>query len=582
MSKHSRLKSERDRLELFKRFTEEALADNPSLTRSEAEVFAAKQMPEAHRANPHYEAAFLETAPSSLAVPRKFVNSAVEIKAMFKEPTLAWLFHYLQQGKRGRPAARALIAAILFHMANFGRPDAINSRRHFTGTSANDWAYDFPKGPHSDSAYYDSIKQMAYSHLPGATIHVNLDLLDRMASLVDPETGQLRHPDAFRRCAVDGTLIEADLPQNPVGGRSQRDRKRKVRFAAGPERQMADFVVHGFETGSEPTDGGKGSGGIRKSVFGYNLVVIACMDLGLPVIWMLIPAATPERNALHRMLECLYELRPNFPMEYLVGDGHYSMPFDLTGELYFKYGIHGCFPVLNKPSDNKWAETNGIPECKHGLMKFEKEGEVWGSAKRRKYGMAPGVYPKQTRPRFRWKCRNGKCRSVETIMPNDWNLNTYLHHGGGHKRAAMRAALTTRRNIIESLFSQLKHSGPGSKWPGRARWANDDGMRWLTSLALLTMTAKRLAHESGAYAEAFEEARELGYLAERERMKVPGVKRSGVALMDPPSGMAEPEAPSTWDGEYLTPDDEEFIPKDIDLYSDKPDRDEFARDVPPV
>lgn len=577
-----RLASERRRAELLGRYVLEALANDPTLTQAGAEAIAKSRMPPEGAGNPHYESAFLETAPSSLTVPRKKTNSAVEINAMFRDPGMSWLFRYLQQERRGRPGSRSLTAATLFQMANFGRPDVINTRRNFTGSGPFDWAYGNPKGPSADSAFYESIKQMTRRHRSGATIHVNLDLLDRIASLKDPSSGKLLHPDAFKRCVVDGTQIDADVPQTPVGGPSPGARKERVRVLAGA-REMADFAVHGYEPGSEPGDGSKVKN-VRKSVFGYTLVVIACMDLGLPIIWTLTPASGNERDALMRLLKCLYELRPEFPMEYLVGDGLYTTPHDLMGHLYFKYGIHGCFPRREKATPgNPWAKTGGVPTCKHGMMQFEKEGEIWGPAKRKVHGLRPGAYPKETRPRLRWKCPRGTCEGTSTFLPDDWHLNTYLHQQGSHRRAASRAALLSRRNIIESIFAQLKHAGPGSRWPGRARWADDDGMRWLTSLALLTMTAKRLAHESGAYLRAFQEARRLGHLSERE-MEKGALPHHGVLEGEevPPGRRMESKTPSSWDPEYMTPIDEKYVLRDLGLYSDEPDRPWFARDVPPV
>lgn len=589
MSKHKnsgrlRLKAERDRLELFNRLVAEATAADQTLTTVQALKVAEGNMPPVEHPNPHYPAKWLETAPSSLAVERKNVNSSVEIKAMFYEPPMAWLFDYLQDGNRGRPAERSLTAATLFHMANFGRPDAINTRRHFTGSGPTDWAYGNPEGPNADSAFYASIKKATKTHKSGAAIHVNLDLLDRIASLKDPKTGQLWHPNAFKHCVVDGTLIEADFPQRPVAGESPQARKRALRAMVGPDKEMVDYVTYGYETGSEAKDGPSPVGSVRKSVVGYNLVVVACMDLGLPVGWTLQPAAAgEERDGLMMLLKCIYDLRPEFPMEVIVGDGHFTIPHDMTGEIYLKYGVHTCFPRRKGDStDNPWSGTDGVPECRHGLMQFEKEGEIWGAAKRRKHGLAPGTYPKQNRPRLRWRCRKGKCPSTETIMAQDWHLNTYLHHGGTHKRAALRAALLARRNIIESIFAQLKHLGPGSRWPGRARWADDDGMRWLLSLALVTMTAKRLAHESGAYYRAFEEARQLGHLSKRDLVKAPKAPEDGSGAEARVLSSPEPEAPSTWDPDYRTPIDEKYTLKPLLAYSATSDREDFARDIPPV
>jgi hypothetical protein len=70
-------------------------------------------------------------------------------------------------------------------------------------------------------------------------------------------------------------------------------------------------------------------------------------------------------------------------------------------------------------------------------------------------------------------------------------------------------ALETRRSAVESLYSVLKHCGVGVH-DGRALWARDAGINWLLGLHLLGRSAKRLAHETGAYAVFEQEYRALG------------------------------------------------------------------------
>lgn len=83
---------------------------------------------------------------------------------------------------------------------------------------------------------------------------------------------------------------------------------------------------------------------------------------------------------------------------------------------------------------------------------------------------------------------------------------------GACKKSALRSVLQARRNRSESVFSQMKHTGTGAKWPNRARWATDDGMRWLTSLAMIQITARRLIHLDGSYEKSLDRTRDQGFL----------------------------------------------------------------------
>jgi hypothetical protein len=70
-------------------------------------------------------------------------------------------------------------------------------------------------------------------------------------------------------------------------------------------------------------------------------------------------------------------------------------------------------------------------------------------------------------------------------------------------RYATRQALLLRRNSIEAIFGQLKRRGLGARTHYKARWVDEPiQMEWLLGTALLGMTLRRDAHESGEYAKA--------------------------------------------------------------------------------
>jgi hypothetical protein len=97
------------------------------------------------------------------------------------------------------------------------------------------------------------------------------------------------------------------------------------------------------------------------------------------------------------------------------------------------------------------------------------------------------------------------------LLPRKPALYTWLPFEGDHWRVGLRAALGHRRNSSESLNAYLKAWGVGL--PGKAGpfWCNDDAdFEWLVGGALFGNTARRLAHESGAYARSLELATAYG------------------------------------------------------------------------
>ena len=100
-----------------------------------------------------------------------------------------------------------------------------------------------------------------------------------------------------------------------------------------------------------------------------------------------------------------------------------------------------------------------------------------------------------------------------TTRPRDnARLYTYYPRKGDHARAHLRRALLTRRNVVESIRAQLRERGLAGREAERAAWAEDQEMAWLLGTALLGLTARRVAWESGAYDFAYAEVDELGLL----------------------------------------------------------------------
>lgn len=589
MTKHSTVDgftSQRQRLAAVNRreraveaMTAFYLEADPDLTRAKAieraEIVAARE----GKKNPYYDACFLDTQPSLRVLPRSRTCPIAEVRAIGEHPLMAGMFKEMGIRAMGRRADRRLIVAKLRKMSFFGRPDFLNTYREFTCSDSLAWAYDFPRVPRAMSTNYDLLRSFTERMLPGMTVHTNLELLDEIAGRVDPDTGKKLHPNAFKRCSVDGTLIEADFSQVGPLGRSRRERKENERKITDDLTRMAQFVWYSKTSGSSPADGPIRAESMVKKCFGYKLVVICCLDLCLPIIWTLIPAGGDERTALREMIKALYQLRPDFPMEYLVGDGLYSKADELFDYLEPRHGITPVFPrIANRSNGKKWAKTDGVPTCKHGLMKRRGTQNTWRVRTRREHGVQPEQLPPRgawNKAHTRWECpKKGKsrCGEKQTYYKWDRHLYTHLPHMGQSRSAALRSVLLARRNTSEAIFAQLKHTGAGAKWPNRARWATDNGMKWLTSLAMVQMTARRLVHLNGGYAQALDEARVLGYLNRADEKSFYSLlEREGLSTEAPEYG--PPRKPSTWGIDANLPIDRKYRLPMLEEFDDTVDRD---------
>lgn len=310
----------------------------------------------------------------------------------------------------------------------------------------------------------------------------------------------------------------------------------------------------------------------RKKCFGYNLVIISDLDLGLPIIWTLIPASWNERDALVELIEALYRIRPDFPMETLVGDGLFATPLELTAWLSSNHGILLVVPL----QESMRTEACENPKCAHGYMDYYQTREFWNVARRIREGVKPGDVPptgsRATQPRILWRCPKGKCPRKTTRPHHHWHQIHPLPHRGPSREAARRAVLLGRRNCSESVNAQLKHYGVGANWPSRSKWANDNGMRWIVSACLLQMTARRVAHLSGGYDAAMRRAEVHGLLTPTEML---GLKSKPTVPVDPlVSG--EARAPETWGREVDLPIDREFLLESLDEASARPGGDSEA------
>jgi hypothetical protein len=475
---------------------------HPELTLAEAALLAKEELDELTKeaASPGLLKQFAATAPSSESIRPSEVREEVEIAAVRWLAPMRWLLSYLttRTGRRGPKAGRALVASLFLQMAFArGRPEVSESYDQLAaGHTLLSWAHDYPNGL-AYSTVCESLHKMLAAKSARALVHVNLELFRQLAEAKD-DKGRLLHPDAGRFCAVDGSLIEAAVDQNP--GKDDGHR----RIIKGRKHCGADRVVYTNKQGN-----------IVRFCFGYKLMAIVDLATTLPLVWSVVPANASEHKEAARLLRILFEGWPECPMAALVGDAAYDKSIDFAHYLVFRLGVQPIFPRAGTYSKHlPHVETNGVPvcACKQPMLFKDTNGHIYTAKKRAELGIPRGQEAPRLDGRLRWKCRNDRCKTISTCPVDDPRLYTYFHRGGEHKLAYLRSVLLLRRNAVESVFASLKNFGLGGKAANRPGWANDDEMDWLLSAGLTYQTARRLAHQSGLYERALEEGGSLRLL----------------------------------------------------------------------
>jgi len=470
--------------------------ERPDLTADEVEVIAQERVAELNTAHPHALRHFLRTAPTSRAPDRRKVVDLVEVAAVLRTPEMRGIGSLLRTAPRGRRSDRRLPFAIFAaNVLDSGRPEVKRYHQDFFGSNRLlDWAYGEPviaggAQGQSLSATYDTTKAMLKRHDPRALREANIRTLRSLART---------HPEIGRYCVIDGTAIEADLDQRQsINGAEEA-------LIVG-SMVNATFGLH------------QGEQGVRKAWRGYTALVITDIKSTLPIAWRLIPANQREFTGVKSILDELFDLWPDCPIEYLVSDREFSQDRRLSQDLEFRYAIHPGFPLRGDTFAGQWGSSVGVPRCAaHGLMKLWQTDDFFSVRQRQMHGPRRGeLTAAETAARIRWRCTDPDCRTrpVYTRVRDDARLYTYLPHRGEHARVGLREALMCRRNSGEAVNAVLKGRGVGLPGQRHPKWISSDReMEWLVGGALLGMTLRRSVHESGAYERALAEATSLHLL----------------------------------------------------------------------
>jgi hypothetical protein len=469
-----------------------------SPTEHDAEVARLEQ--EASQISPELRAAIAKLDSTSRSPARAGIVPEIELAAARRLPTMVWLTGELVRClPRGRPTDTRFALAVLEHMATLSaRPEAQAASRTLRQSPLMMWAVGHPRAP-KRSSVYEQIQKLCARNSTELALHANVELIRQLAERVDA-SGGLAHRDLGAVGVVDATMLQAHVPQRKPGGPAERSAMLAGRW------ENVGYVVY--------TDS---RGNVTARCHGYKLVAICDLASTLPLVWLLAPASVSERDACRELLRILFALWPTCPMHTLVGDALYDQEEAFARELVFDWGLHPCFPRGGRVSAAlPHAATDGVPTCAHGLMHREKVEGFPDADWRARTGTPRGETARENKARIRWRCsiKDPACASQTTYPRDNARLYTYLPRAGDSPAAVRRRALLYRRNSVESVFSTLKNRGVGGKGDQRLKLVGDPAADWVISLAALHLTAARVAHAVGGYADSYAAAECLGYLTE--------------------------------------------------------------------
>lgn len=457
-------------------------------------------------------AVYKRLAPTSRTPVAHKVKRWVEVRAVLSLPEVQWLKHYMLDSELAQPSAAASrrdgrpaeirYVWVMLWLLVCGRQTKDLFALHEELESPGDvkrWALGDYRLPMVKSVY-DAMLALTGRRDPRSVWHVNVALLRQLTSLTD-EGGRKLHPEIAVYVYGDGKLIESDLPQRAYKGGHHR------RAINGKRRARVTFITY---VNSE--------GEVTKAVAGYKFMCLVDLKSTLPVIGGLFPSTYDERQAVLELVAELRAIWPQAPITWFGGDALYDRSKRFVYEMEFVHGIHPVARTYNVFSEETpHYETKGVPKCSHGWMKRKKARFVYDTPWRLRHGqplsvplnngqVMDGPNRATDRASIEWTCKQGECPAVKTRMRDDLRAYSFAPRDGDSEMASFRQALLVRRGAIESVFSVLGYFGVGDKAQRRMKWGGDLEMEWVLALACLFMTGRRLAHETGLYTLAYEQA----------------------------------------------------------------------------
>lgn len=328
--------------------------------------------------------------------------------------------------------------------------------------------------------------------------------------------------------AIDGTKTPAWVDQVGVGDTEEEElaiRERTPMAGARYIQRDNETVVVRDDDGQEVVLAGLG-----EFWRGYYLVALVCLKTGLPIIWTLRDAnpmhdKPQENEALRELLERLYEVWPDCPLQFVVADKAWDWE-EWHRLCLTQYGVH---LVSIQRSDHRDKVTRAVDQVDHkNIVEYNGRGEVWcrhhhdkslyeplalvGYEFASRDGLAPGDTSDLSKFRVRYRCdhcaRTYSLPQRGTGKNRDWHFFTFLPRSPLHpKRFARRRALETHRNTIESVFASLKTvSQLALAGASRTRLTDFDTVATLVALSFTLRNAQVLAAariRAGQYPDEF-------------------------------------------------------------------------------
>lgn len=454
---------------------------------------------------PGVVAALDRMAPSSRSPRRNGMYFWPELAAALALPACVTVLRQMTRtlAKRG-PASdlSGAAASLIVEAAKSGANIALASFDELTGSAAARWALANPTLPDSDSQRYRGrIRITGRRNIPGHDAGMlsrcNIELIHALRSQTDAK-GRPCHPRIGQVGIIDAQRLAAPVEQVAPRGPGYLKALRRP----GMELVAQSTYKHA---------------GQYDTVIGWKLALIVDQATMVPLVWKIVPGNAVEREVLlDDLLPTLFGLWPQCPMHTLVGDAHYDTRSVCT-QLEECYSLH---PVFTRPTKQLTTVrvrggrqvklVDGRPPCRCGAVRFRGRQGFYSVEHRLRDGRRRGkLAPSVKDACIRWACPNGLCQPVSLWHQDDPCNYTWFPRGGDSTDACGRVALGIYRNIVESQFAGMKRRGIGTV-DMRALSLRDTGVVWVSGLALLLHTARRVAHETGIYGFFHDEYLELG------------------------------------------------------------------------